>query len=220
MSVRTTSGGSCSTAPRSAVDIAVGRRPPRRSVSPRAAAADPPARAGCPQPRQRGSPQANDTRRRSHASGSWRPLPLGQEQQGGLDALACLLRVREPQLHEDRVGVLLHGALGELQRLSDRPGCSCPLRSLPAPRARARSAALSAESVGLRASADTSSSTIFGSITDPPPCDRFDRVGQLANVAHALLRVDTRGRSTPTRAAQARTQRPRAVLSTTTPICG
>src|SRR3954469_1603250 len=45
---------------------------------------------------------------------------VAEEDQRGLDARADLLGIREPELAEDRVDVLLHGSLAQLQILGDR----------------------------------------------------------------------------------------------------
>src|SRR5881275_2555344 len=81
-----------------------------------------------------------------------RPL-FGQEHERGLHALAHVVRRRETELHEDRVDVLLDRALGEHERVGDR------------------AVALAGGDLGehpARARCATSTSTIFGSITDPP----------------------------------------------------
>src|ERR1700729_2153358 len=55
---------------------------------------------------------------------SFRPastfLPLAEEDQHRLDPAVNVLLLRQPQLGEDRVGVLLHGALGDEQGGGDR----------------------------------------------------------------------------------------------------
>ena len=71
-----------------------------------------------------------DVRSRSEAVALARELGLldyelastrvGQVDQRGLDAPADVLLVRQPELHEDRVDVLLDGALAQEQLLGDR----------------------------------------------------------------------------------------------------
>ena len=80
----------------------------------------------------------------------------------------------EVELHEDRVDVLLDGALGEHQRLGDRR-VALALRDLGEHLAARAASAPRAASVSSRACARDSTSTTLGSITEPPAATGVDR---------------------------------------------
>ena len=151
----------------------------------------------------------------SRASGMW---ISASSISAALTRLLTSVRVGQAELEEDRVDVLLDGALGEEQRLGDR-GVALALGDLAEHLALARRQLVERRVLGAAA-------RVYQRLDDlgvdhrPAVGDGADRGRQLGAVVHALLEQVGAAVGALARAARARRSGSENWLSTTTPISG